>query len=158
VEGSRYVLIWSIIPEFAGGTEKSTKKRQVIWSLGNKFEFDSTESRLYIASNGMGLWTWAMNGLGSGIHSVTIKFPNLGHKKHIKKSKEIFINTVTQYGPISSAQRLHRSYNKSNARENASSHIAFSSLVTACWVIETASNLVSFITVFNSGNKKVSRC
>jgi hypothetical protein len=33
---------------------------------------------------------------------------------------------------------LHRSYNESNARENASSRIAFSSIVTVCWIDETA--------------------
>jgi hypothetical protein len=53
-----------------------------------------------------------------------------------------------------STQRLHHSYNESNARENASSHIAFSSLITVCWIDETASNLIPFIAIFNLGNKK----
>jgi hypothetical protein len=47
-----------------------------------------------------------------------------------------------------------RSYNESNVQENASSHISFSSLITVCWIDETASNLVPFIAVFNLGNKK----
>jgi hypothetical protein len=32
--------------------------------------------------------------------------------------------------------------------------IAFSSLITVCWIDETASNLVPFIVIFNFGNKK----
>jgi hypothetical protein len=51
-------------------------------------------------------------------------------------------------------QRLHRSYNESNAREKASSGIAFNSLVTVCWIDETVSNLVPLIAIFNLGNKK----
>jgi hypothetical protein len=53
-----------------------------------------------------------------------------------------------------SAKRLHYSYNESNARENASSRITFGFLVTVCWIDETASNLVPFVSVFNLGNKK----
>jgi hypothetical protein len=34
------------------------------------------------------------------------------------------------------------------------SRIAFSSLVTVCWIDETASNLVYFIAIFNLGNKR----
>jgi hypothetical protein len=43
-----------------------------------------------------------------------------------------------------------------NAQQNASSHIAFTSLVTVCWIEETASILIGFVTFFNSGNKEES--
>jgi hypothetical protein len=59
--------------------------------------------------------------------------------------------------PPISAQRLHRSYNESKARESVSSRIALSSLVTVSWIDETASNLVLSIAIFNLENKKVSR-
>jgi hypothetical protein len=86
---------------------------------------------------------------------VTIKFPNWGHKKPHKKDKKYLLIPSLNMVP---AQRLHPSYNKSNARLNASSHIAFSSFITVCWVDETALNLVPFMAIFNLGNKKVSRC
>jgi hypothetical protein len=61
-------------------------------------------------------------------------------------------------GSPSSYKRLQPpSYNESNARENASARIAFSSLVTVCWIDETASNLVPLIAIFNLGNKKKSQ-
>jgi hypothetical protein len=78
------------------------------------------------------------------LHSVTIKFPKWGHK-----------NTKTQ-SPPASAQCLHHSYNKSNAQENAFSHIASSSPITVYWINGTASNLVLFIAIFNLENKKLS--
>jgi hypothetical protein len=65
------------------------------------------------------------------------------------------MNTITQYtSPPASAPRSHYSYNELNAREKASSCIAFSSVVTVCWIDETASNLVPFIIIFNLGDKK----
>jgi hypothetical protein len=41
-----------------------------------------------------------------------------------------------------------------NARENASSRIAFSSLVAVSWIDETASKPVPFIEIFNLENRK----
>jgi hypothetical protein len=44
----------------------------------------------------------------------------------------------------------------SNARENATSRIAFTSFATVPSVDETASNIVPFIVIFNVGNKRTS--
>jgi hypothetical protein len=41
-------------------------------------------------------------------------------------------------------------------KQNTSSHIAFSSLVTVCWIDERASNLAPFIAIFNLRNRKKS--
>jgi hypothetical protein len=49
---------------------------------------------------------------------------------------------------------LHRSYKESNAREIASSRIAFNSFVTVCWIEETAWNLIPYKAIFNLGNKR----
>jgi hypothetical protein len=53
--------------------------------------------------------------------------------------------------PPASTQRSHCSYNESNAPENASSRIAFSSIATVRWIDGTASNLVPFIAGAKSG-------
>jgi hypothetical protein len=62
------------------------------------------------------------------------------------------VNIIIQYSPRP-IPHVHIADNESNARENASSRIAFSFLVTVCWIDEAASNLVA---IFNSGNRKKS--
>jgi hypothetical protein len=57
-------------------------------------------------------------------------------------------NDYAGEGPHASARNLRRSYNESDVRENDSSSMAFSSLVTVCWIDETTSSLVLFTAIF----------
>jgi hypothetical protein len=50
--------------------------------------------------------------------------------------------------------RFCTTHKKLNALEHASSHIALCSVITVCWIYETASNHIPFIAVFNLGNEK----
>jgi hypothetical protein len=72
--------------------------------------------------------------------------PELRLKNNTKKIKKYLL--------VPARFRTTRSYNVSNARENASSRIAHTSLLTVCWIDETASTLVPFIAIFNLENKK----
>jgi hypothetical protein len=88
------------------------------------------------------------------IHSVTMKFPNRDHKNRTKKEKLILsLGTVTASFGTNSIALIRRI----ECPTNASSGVAFSSLVTVCWIDKTASNLVPSIAILNLGNKVVSR-
>jgi hypothetical protein len=82
------------------------------------------------------------------VHSVTIEFLNRGHKIHTKKIK-IYINTITQYSPLTFRHNICTAdVRNQNARENVLSDIVCSSLITVCWIDETALNRILFIAIF----------
>jgi hypothetical protein len=63
------------------------------------------------------------------------------------------MNTITRYSPRPLQHNVYVT-RKTNAPENASSRIVFSSDVQFCCIDKTASNLVPSIAIFNLGNKK----
>jgi hypothetical protein len=58
--------------------------------------------------------------------------------------KNVYLYHHSTQALLAWTQNLHCSYNKSNAREKASSR----------WIDETTSSLVPFVAVFHVGNRK----